>query len=190
MGCRKNASLFVTNEKENGLTYKGGDLVASFEDIYKEYFHIVYGYLLTLTNMNRSLSEELTQETFFRAMRKISSFRNESKLSTWLCQIAKYTYFQSIDKEKRRKEVSMEEAFHLESQSDIEEDAITKEGTEKIYQAIDKLKPEMRDIVLLHIHSDLTFKEIGEILSISENKARVSFYRAKQILGKELLTDE
>ena len=67
---------------------------------YEQYFNMVFGYLTTLTGGNQSLAEELTQETFFRATKKVSEFRGDCKLSTWLCQIAKYVYYQSLDKQR------------------------------------------------------------------------------------------
>lgn len=72
------------------------------KEAYEQYFNTVYGYLCTLTGGNHNLAEELTQETFYRATKKISEFRGESKMSTWLCQIAKYVYYQSLDKRRRR----------------------------------------------------------------------------------------
>ena len=78
------------------------------KEAYEQYFNTVYGYLCTLTGGNYNLAEELTQETFYRATKKISEFRGESKMSTWLCQIAKYVYYQSLDKKRRRKEFLME----------------------------------------------------------------------------------
>ena len=75
------------------------------DGIYEQYFETVYGYLYTLTGGNPDAAEELTQETFYRATKKISEFRGDSKLSTWLCQIAKFSYYQSIDKKNRLKEL-------------------------------------------------------------------------------------
>ena len=64
----------------------------SMEDVYQEHSHMVYRYLLSLTH-DADLAEELTQETFFRAMKAIHKFKGECQLGTWLCQIAKHTYF-------------------------------------------------------------------------------------------------
>ena len=58
-----------------------------FETIYNQYFNLVYKYLLCLTN-NHDLSEELTQETFYKAILKIHTFKGNSKITTWLCKIA------------------------------------------------------------------------------------------------------
>lgn len=160
------------------------------KEAYEQYFNTVYGYLSTLTGGNHSLAEELTQETFYRATKKISEFRGDAKMSTWLCQIAKFVYYQSLDKKRRRKEVSFDEAveiaMHEETQKSIED----AEAKMNIYKEIYNLPSPMRDVVMLRLTGELSFKEIGDIMSQSENWARVTFYRAKQILGKELKKDE
>lgn len=158
--------------------------------MYEQYFNTVYGYLCTLTGGNYNLAEELTQETFYRATKKISEFRGESKMSTWLCQIAKYVYYQSLDKKRRRKEVSFDEAVELAMQEEMQKSIEDAEAKMNIYKIIYKLQSPMRDVVMLRLTGELSFKEIGDIMSQSENWARVTFYRAKQILGKELKRDE
>ena len=160
------------------------------KEVYEQYFNTVYGYLCTLTGGNYNLAEELTQETFYRATKKISEFRGESKMSTWLCQIAKYVYYQSLDKKRRRKEVSFDEAVELAMQEETEKAIEDAEAKMNIFRRIYKLPSPMRDVVMLRLTGELSFKEIGDIMSQSENWARVTFYRAKQILGKELKRDE
>ncbi len=160
------------------------------DGIYEQYFETVYGYLYTLTGGNPDAAEELTQETFYRATKKISEFRGDSKLSTWLCQIAKFTYYQSIDKKKRLKEVPFDDTFEAAAPSSTENEIEEAEAKVNVYKAISALGSPMKDVVLLRLTGDLSFKEIGDILNKSENWARVNFYRAKQILGKELEHNE
>lgn len=160
--------------------------MVNIEEAYEKYFGTVYGYLFSLTAGNQYLAEELTQETFYRATNKINEFRGDSKMSTWLCQIAKYAFYQTIDKEKRRKEVTLDEAVEIAMDEEIEKSIEETEGKLHIYRAIQALKSPMRDVVMLRLTGDLSFKEIGDVMGQSENWARVTFYRAKQILGKEL----
>lgn len=80
---------------------------------YEEYFRLVYGFLLGLTDGNHHLTEELTQETFYRAVKNSESFKGESKVSTWLCQIAKYTFYQYLEKKKKTKEQNMRTGFFV-----------------------------------------------------------------------------
>ena len=66
-----------------------------FETIYKKYFSVVYGYILSISG-DPLTAEEITQDTFFKALKKIDDFRGESTLKVWLCQIAKNTYFNYV----------------------------------------------------------------------------------------------
>lgn len=164
--------------------------MVNIEEAYKEYFDTVYGYLFSLTGGNQYLSEELTQETFYRATNKINEFRGDSKMSTWLCQIAKYAFYQTLDKEKRRKEISLDDAVEMAMGEEIEKSIVESEAKLNIYKKIQNLNSPMRDVIMLRLTGDLSFKEIGDVLGQSENWARVTFYRAKQILGKELGNNE
>ena len=71
------------------------------EKIYREYFTIVYRYTLSISR-DAHLAEEITQETFVKAFQKLKSFRGDSDISVWLCQIAKNEYFQHLRKQKKK----------------------------------------------------------------------------------------
>ncbi len=156
----------------------------------EEYYQTVYGYLITITGGNYDLAEELTQETFYRAIKNAKQFREECKMSTWLCQIAKYTFYQYLDKKNRRKEVSMDAAIEVAMEQQIEREYISNEQKLLIYKKIQGMESPTKDVLMLRLSGELSFKEIGEILGKTENWARVTFYRGKQVLGKELGKDE
>lgn len=156
----------------------------------EEYYQTVYGYLITITGGNYDLAEELTQETFYRAIKNAKQFREECKMSTWLCQIAKYTFYQHLDKKTRRKEVSMDAAVEVAMEQQIEREYISNEQKLLIYKKIQQMESPAKDVLMLRLSGELSFKEIGEILGKTENWARVTFYRGKQVLGKELGKDE
>ena len=158
----------------------------NIKKICEEYYPLVYGYLLTLTSSNYDLAEELTQETFFRAIKNINRFKGEAKVSTWLCQIAKFTFWQYLDKRNRSKEVLFSDSPDIPSLELVEETYQRQETNRALYDAIDKLDAGTRDVMLYRINGDLSFKEIGELMGKTENWARVTFYRGKQRLGKEM----
>jgi RNA polymerase sigma-70 factor (ECF subfamily) len=66
--------------------------MTDFEEVYRTYFPDVYRYVMSLCH-NDSEAEEITQETFFKALRSIDTFKGECRLYAWLCQIAKNTYY-------------------------------------------------------------------------------------------------
>lgn len=156
----------------------------------EEYYQTVYGYLVSITNGDYELAGELTQETFYRAIKNAKNFREECKMSTWLCQIAKFAFYQHLERKQRKKEVSMDDAIELAARQQLEKDYIASEQKLEIYKQIQKLQTPMKDVLLLRLSGELSFREIGEILGKSENWARVTFYRGKQMIGKELNADE
>ncbi|MCR5754274.1 MAG: sigma-70 family RNA polymerase sigma factor [Acetatifactor sp.] len=152
----------------------------------EEYYPLVFGYLMTLTGGERDLAEDLTQETFLRAIQRIKTFRGEAKMSTWLCQIAKYSFYQYLSKKSHFHDVSMDAAGELSAAELIEEAYLAREERSILYRSIEKLEPAMRDVILYRIVGELSFRQIGELLGKTENWARVTFYRGKEIVGKEM----
>lgn len=76
------------------------NVMQDMEKIYEQYFVIVNKYLFCLTR-NNDISEELTQETFYRAVSKIDTYKGECKISVWLCQIAKNLWYDYCKKYKK-----------------------------------------------------------------------------------------
>lgn len=153
----------------------------NIEEIYKEYFETVNKYLFCLTH-NKDISEELTQETFYRAVKKINTYKGECKLSVWLCQIAKNLWYDKCRKNKRIMHIDEKELFNIQTLNDIEEQIILKEEKITLYKKLQKLDEKTREVIYLRITGELTFKEIGIILNKTENWARVTFYRGKNKL--------
>lgn len=148
------------------------------EKVYEEYFETVYKYLFCLTH-NSDLSEELTQETFYRAVKKINTFKGQSKISVWLCQIAKNLWYDEIKKEKKINKVSEEELGILATNENLEEIVVSNEEKIELYKKLQKLDDLTREVIYLRITGELSFKEIGNILNKTESWARVTFYRGK-----------
>ena len=160
--------------------------MSEIKDNFDEYYHTVYGFLISLTGGDQDLTEELAQETFYRAVKNSSSFKGESKVITWLCQIARYTFYQYVDKKKKRNEVSFEEQEIVSTGTTVEEQIASEERKLEIYGLIQKLPNSMKEVFLYRLTGDLSFREIGNICGKTENWARVTYYRAKQQLGREL----
>ena len=154
----------------------------SMEDTYKAHSQTVYRYLLSLTH-NAELSEELTQETFYQAVKSVERYDGSCKVSTWLCAIAKNAL-----RSYRRKHTP---AQPLDEAVAASPEAEMLAGIERV-ELIKKLRlldGEMREVMYLRLFGDLTFREIGDILLRTENWARVTYYRGKEKLKKELEAD-
>ena len=150
------------------------------EQIYEKYFETVNKYLFCLTH-NSDISEELTQETFYRAVKNINKFKGNCKMSVWLCQIAKNLWYDELKKNKKSKNIE-EEIFLIQSENEVERDVISNDSKLRLYKKLQKLDKNTREVIYLRITGELSFKEIGDILNKTKNWARVTFYRGKQKL--------
>ena len=72
----------------------------NFEELYKQYFNDVYRYILKLSSSHQ-VADEITSDTFFKAMRSIDSFRGDCDVRVWLCQIAKNCYYSHLKKQSK-----------------------------------------------------------------------------------------
>lgn len=153
----------------------------NIEEMYNKYFKTVYRFLLALTS-NPDIAEELTQETFYKAMIKINTYRKECKLSTWLCQIAKNLWLNELKKQNKIVSMENDNIELMKIQSNLEDDFLEEQDKQELYAKINKLDDDTKHIFFLKLSGNFTFKEIGEILGKSEVWARVNFYRGKQKL--------
>ena len=152
------------------------------EEIYTQYFNVVYKYLYGLSH-NSDLAEELTQETFCRAIKTLHKFRGDCKINVWLCQIAKNVWYSEL--KKRKGEISLDSANIINLyDTNLEDTFIEKDEKQQIYNYINELEENQRNVVICRIVFDMSFKEIGLLLGKTENWARVNYYRGKNKILK------
>lgn len=150
-----------------------------FEAIFKEYSPVVYRFLLSLCG-DGDLAEELTSETFYQAYLHIGRFRGECKIETWLCQIGKNALSRE---QKRRRRLTGQERPDLPGADDgLFEAAADKEQAMRLHRHLHLLKEPYREVFMLRVFGELSFREIGDICGESEVWAKVTFYRAKNKL--------
>ena len=170
-----------TNEQKGGKAH-----IDSMEQIYLSHAKTVYAFLLTKTQ-NPDLAEELTQETFYQAVKSIHKFKEQSSVSTWLCGIARNVWFDHLRKQKGR--ADFEEAEELAVPS-AEEEVFCSWDQLSVMKLLHHLEDPMREVMYLRLTGSLTFGQIGEIMGKSENWARVTFYRGKERIVKEAKENE
>ena len=151
------------------------------EQFYRDNYRIVFGYLYSLCG-DAHMAEDLTSETFLRAILKIDSYDGRVKASTWLCTIGRNLYINEA--KKRSRYVPLEGIPKMEGDS-MEDSYIKQEQAEKIRHLIGQLE-DPKDRVVLMRQQGMSFREIGDALGKSENWARVTFYRAKEKILKGL----
>ena len=147
-----------------------------FEEIYRQYFADVYKYVLALSQ-DEATAEEVTQETFFRALSAIDSFRGDCQLRVWLCQIARNQYFALCRKQKRFAQTAEEQG-----DSGIEADFADRDTARRLHRLLHELPEPYKEVFSLRTFGELPFSQIGELFGKTESWARVTYFRARQKL--------
>ena len=155
------------------------------DSIYIKYGKMLYKYVFCLTG-NEDITEEIVQETFLVAVKDINKFRNECKISTWLCQISKYIWYKKLKKEKLKKEIPLsilENTLYIEET--IEENFLNKEKKIQLFKKLQNLDEDTKNVMYLRIFGNFEYSEIAEIMNKTSNWARIVFFRGKQKLKEE-----
>ena len=157
----------------------------SFESVYKKYYSIVYRYLVSLTK-DADLAEELTQETFFKALKNIKKYDPSQKMLTWLCAIAKNSYFSTIKAKSHHTELDETQA---DAEGDIVDRLIESESCMEILKTVHQLEEPYKEVFTLRTLGSLSFRLIAEVFGKNENWARVTYFRSRTRI-KEILNHE
>ncbi|MDU5081933.1 sigma-70 family RNA polymerase sigma factor [uncultured Tissierella sp.] len=158
--------------------------MTEFEEIYSEYFKDVYRYVLCLSK-NESIAEDITQETFFKALKNIDSFKGNCKMSVWLCQIAKNSYFSYLKKKQNNFE-SIEDIADV-FDSGFEQILVDDESVFEIHKILHNLEEPYKEVFTLRFFGDLSFSKIAELFGKTESWARVTYHRARIKLKEKLI---
>jgi RNA polymerase sigma-70 factor, ECF subfamily len=159
-----------------------------FEELYRQYAKQLFRYLVCLSG-DRQLAEELLQETFYQALNSIFRFKGNSKVSTWLYQIAKNVYLKHVSRARKGRMAALDEIENVASPELLDAAIIEEEQSSNLAAALNKLSDPFREIICLRVFNELSFKEVGELFSRSEGWARTTFYRAKLQLRAFLADD-
>jgi len=160
-----------------------------FEEIYEIYFKDVYLYILRLSG-NEHIAEEITSETFFKAIQSINEFRGECDIRVWLCQIAKNSYYSYLNKNKKYVNVENDIMLNIPNNNISIIDQISNEQKSKIIQKIlHNMTEPYKEVFMWRTFGDLSFKQIGQIFNKSDNWACVTYHRARLMI-KEKMEEE
>lgn len=154
------------------------------DEIYSKYSSIIYKYLLGLTK-NKELAEELMQETFYSAILHYDKLKNDNdKILNWLYIIAKNKWKDYLKKKSKIKQIPLNE--NLIEEYSYENEVELNDEKKRLYEKINKLNPISKNVILMKINTELTFKEIGKILGKNESWAKTIYYRANNKLREEM----
>ena len=150
---------------------------AAFEQTYQEYQQMIHAFLLRLCG-NAHLAEELTQETFYQAFRHWNEFRQQSSVSTWLCTIAKRLLYNAV---RRKDALPLEDAVHR-TDDDVTDALVRSDRMMAAHRLVHRLPEPLREVFTLRTFGDLSHLQIGSLFGKSDSWARVTYYRARQML--------
>jgi len=153
------------------------------EDFYEQHAKNVYRYLFSLSG-EADIAEELTQETFYQALKNMKTYRGDSTPQVWLCAIAKRLWFKELDRRNRTVRMDESSFSHVAAPDDPAKEYEKQDERFTLYRAIRQLDADTREVIYLRLAGDFSFRDIGDILGRSEVWARVRFYRGKEELAK------
>ena len=158
--------------------------MTEFEEIYREYFDQVYLYIRRLSG-DAHLAEDITGETFYKALRSLHRFRGDCDIRIWLCQIAKNCYYTYLRKEKHT--TPLEELPESVGSADTTEELIgAREEARQIQAILHDLPEPYREVFMWRVYAELSYKQIGKLFAKSDNWACVTYHRARNMIKNRL----
>lgn len=160
--------------------------MTEFEKIYRAYFDDVFRYIRRLSG-DEGIAEEITGETFFKAMRALNSFRGDCDIRVWLCQIAKNCYYSYLKKTKRTDSIEDTDLLNVPSLAEsIEDRIVSQDEAERIRNILHDVPEPYKEVFMWRVFAELSFKQIGQLFGKTENWACVTYHRAKNLIKTRL----
>lgn len=155
---------------------------------YKRLFHVAYSITRDL-----HLAEDVVQETFIKALKKMETIEEESKVGAWLSVIATRTAIDFLRSERKKRGIPMEkemlECLGLVMKHNVEEEVETGFLVEQVHCAIRKLTIDYQDVLMLKLGHGLKENEIARVLDLKPSTVKTRIYRARKQL-KLLFLDQ
>lgn len=155
------------------------------EKIYEKYYSDIYHFILALSQ-DAHVAEDISQETFMKAMSAINTFKGDCDIKNWLFQIAKNTYFTYIKRKKREVPDGEEQLENMVSDCDFVKKAIDEDQAMRIHQILHKLQEPYKEVFHLRVFGELSFQQIASIYGKTESWARVTYHRARIMIMQAL----
>ena len=160
--------------------------MTDFEQLYNTYFNDVYLYILRLS-ADEHIAEEITSDTFFRAIKSIDSFRGDCDVRVWLCQIAKNCYYTHVKKSNRTGQVDEAEMQDIpDFTPNAADEYIRREEVDQVQRILHDVGEPYKEVFMWRTYADLSFKQIAQIFGKTENWACVTYHRARKKILERL----
>lgn len=157
--------------------------MTEFEMIYNQYFKDVYLFVYSLSK-DKHISEDITSETFLKAVKAIDSFKGNCDIKVWLFQIAKNSYYSYLRKNKNL--IDIDSIPEEKDDTNIEKSVYSSEESMKVHEILHNLPEPYKEVFSLRVFGELSFSQIGNLFGKTENWACVTFHRAKIKIKEEM----
>lgn len=157
--------------------------MTELEEIYRKYFKDVYFFIYSFSR-DKHIAEDITSETFLKAIKSIEGFKGNCDIKVWLFQIAKNSYYSYIRKQKKL--VGLDSIPEREDDFDLEKSVLLSEEAMRIHEVIYNLSEPYKEVFSLRFFGELSFKQIGSMFDKTDNWACVTFHRAKNKIREEM----
>ncbi len=144
-----------------------------------QYGDDVLQYAYTMTK-NRERAQDIAQEVFIRVHRKISSFRGQSSLKTWLLAITRNVAINEIRSSYIRRVLLLGKVEDRHTSKSAETQFLEQQGAEHLWELIMSLSVKLREVLVLDLEHELTIREIACLLGISEGTVKSRLHRARK----------
>lgn len=154
-------------------------------EMFKKKMNLIYNYLIKL-GCSQDNAEDIVQDTFYKALKYIDGIQTD-KLSSWLFKVAVNKYYDSCRKNNRHIQLNIDEEIFRESLTDsklVEDFILDLEKKEEILKILNSVSDVHKNLLLFKYDMGLSYKEIGEILDISENTVKTYLFRAREQFKK------
>ena len=157
--------------------------MTELEEIYNNYFKDVYLFVYSMSK-DRHIAEDVTSETFVKAIKSIESFKGNCDIKTWLFQIAKNSFYSHVRKHKNL--VDIDSVPEQKDDIDIEKSVFSSEESMIIHEILHNLSEPYKEVFSLRVFGELSFKKIGSLFGKTDNWACVTFHRARNKIREEM----
>ena len=163
------------------------DPIISDEILCAEY-ESVYRYVLVLCRSDTD-AQDITQETFLKALKSADRFKGNSSLYTWLCAIAKNLWLNKCKKEGREIFSGHPEVLSSPGGIPLEERIAEADMSMRIHEALHQLNEPYKEVFSLRVFGQLSFAQIAHLFSKTESWARVTYHRARKMISEKMRKD-
>ncbi len=176
--------IFSEKDSERVVQYLNKNHIS--EKILCAEYESVYRYALSLCNHEVD-AQDITQETFFKAINAYDNYKGGSSLYTWLCEIAKNSW---LNKSKKTNyETGLDDFESIISNDDFEQRLMNKDMTLHIHKMLHSMDEPYKEVFTLRVFGELPFADIAHLFSKTESWARVTYHRSKKVIIEKLRKD-